>query len=310
MLNPEVKLRVLAIIIIAFFEFENVSSQEINGSKMNIKHRFAAVDIRRNKAMIISENRDVEWQYDINTPTDIHLLKNGNILIAGIKEVVELNYKRELIWTYSSKTDLFSAISTKKGNYLVGCSEDFKLIELDEKYKHKRNINTITENKNGHMHSRHVRKFKDGTYWVALCLEGLINAYSSNGDLLKSISVRKLSEEYGLNNFSRQQAYSIEELPNDHILVSAGFPALVAEIDKNGKLIWGLSSNDVPEVNFIFSGGAKRFLNGNTLICNWTGHKYTGDYVPVFEVNMEKQVVWTFNDKQLLPEPLGIDIAE
>jgi hypothetical protein len=306
----EVNYRIVILIMITLFEFDNVSSQGMNDDKINIKHRFAVVDIRRNKAMIISENRDVEWQYDINTPTDIHLLKSGNILVAGIKEVVELNYKKELIWKYSSKTDLFSAISTKKGNYLVGCSEDFKLIELDKKYKHKRNINTVTENKNGHMHSRHVRRFSDGTYWVALCIDGLINAYNKNGELLRSISVRKLSEKYGLSNFSRQQAYSIEELPNGHILVSAGFPALVAEIDKNGNLIWGLSSNDVPKVNFIFSGGAKRLSNGNTLICNWTGHNFAGDYVPVFEVNMEKQVVWTFNDKQLLPEPLGIDIEE
>jgi len=310
MLYPVVKFRVLVMIIIASFEYEDVLSQDMKAGEMNIKHRFAVADIRMNKAMILSENNEVEWQYDINTPTDIQLLKNGNILVAGINEVIELNIKKDLIWKYSGNKDLFSAVSTKKGNYLVGSSEEFKLIELDKNHKQKRIINTATENKNGHMHSRHVRKFSDGTYWVALCIDGLINAYTKNGELLRSISVRKLSGKYGLSNFSRQQAYSIEELPNGHILVSAGFPALVAEIDKNGNLIWGLSSNDVPKVNFIFSGGAKRLSNGNTLICNWTGHNFAGDYVPVFEVNMEKQVVWTFNDKQLLPEPLGIDIEE
>jgi hypothetical protein len=83
------------------------------------------------------------------------------------------------------------------------------------------------------MHSRHVRKFKDGTYWVALCGDGLVNSYNQKGNLLKSISVRDLSKQYGMQNTKK-------------------------------------------------------------------------DYVPVFEVNHKKEIVWKFNDKKILPEPLGI----
>ncbi len=307
--NIILRFTALIIFMITIVGLKYGSCQKPNNSS-NIKHRFATVDIRKNKAMIISENNEIEWQYNINIPTDIQMLKNGNILIAGIKDVIELNTKGDVIWKYSSSTDLFSAVSLKNNEYLVGCSEEFRLIELSKNNKVIRTISTATGNKNGHMHSRHVRKFKDGTYWVALCAESLVNSYNRKGKLLQSISVRKLSEEYGIKDSKKQQAYSIEELANGHILISAGFPAFVAETDKNGKLIWGLSAQDVPVVNFVFSGGAKRLSNGNTVICNWTGHNFSGDYIPVFEVNREKQIIWTFNDKEKLPEPLGIYLLE
>ena len=308
MRNNQINISVFIIVVI-ILGTHKVSCQDLIDSS-TIKHRFAVVDIRRNKAMIISEDNEVEWQYDVNTPTDIQVLKNGNILVAGIEDVFELNFEGDVIWSFSGSGDLFSADALKNGNYLIGCSAEFKLLELNKNHKEKRTIYTTTNNKDGHMHSRHVRKFKDGAYWVTLCADGLVNSYSRKGEILRSISVRKLSEEYGIQNTKKQLAYSVEELSNGHILISAGFPAFVAEIDKNGKLVWGLSAKDVPTANFIFSGGTKRLSNGNTLICNWTGHNYPNDYIPVFEVNREKEIVWSFNDKQKLPEPLGIYLLE
>jgi hypothetical protein len=277
--------------------------------KKQINHRFAIADIRKNKAMVISKNNEIAWEHQVKRPCDIQVMKNGNFLIAGLGTVVEVTPDGKTVWEYTPGKEVFSAVPLDNGNYLVNDPEEFRIIELNKEKKIVRSISTATENKNAHSHSRHIRKFSDGSYWVTLCGENRVNVYNGKGKLARSISVDKLAEQYGLKGTKNQQTYSIEELPNGHVLISAGFPAFVVEVDPKDRLVWGLSAKDVPEsVHFVFSGGAKRLPNGNTVICNWTGHGNPATYVPVFEVNRNKKIVWTFKNTELVKKPLGIDL--
>ena len=279
-------------------------------TRSGITHRFVTVDIRRNLVMQISEDNKIEWTHAIKTPTDVHQMKNGNFLVAATRNIVEVSPKGNVLWEYKSKKDIFSAVPLANGNRLVGCSGEFRLIELNTDNKVIKEISTAGRKKHGHMHSRHIRQFSNGDYGVTLCGEGLLNRYSNEGKLLKSISLRKLATTYGVTREKTPQAYSVEELANGNLLICAGYPAFVVEVDSDEKIVWALSSKDVPSVNFIFAGGAKRLPNGNTIICNWTGHNYKGEYIPLFEVNQKKKIVWSFTDKTMLPEPLGIEVLK
>ena len=83
---------------------------------------------------------------------------------------------------------------------------------------------------------------------------------------------------------------------------------MVTEVDGAGKVVWSLTAKDVPSVNFMFAGGAKRLENGNTVVCNWTGQNFKGEYIPIFEVTPEKRMVWSFTDTEAIPEALGIQL--
>ena len=102
-------------------------------TRPGITHRFVTVDIRRNLVMQISEDNKIEWQHARKTPTDVHQMKNGNFLIAATRNIVEVNPKGNVLWEYKSKKDLFSAVPLANGNRLVGCSGEFRLIELERR---------------------------------------------------------------------------------------------------------------------------------------------------------------------------------
>jgi hypothetical protein len=293
------------------FVYQADKDQSVAESEVPVRHRFIATDIRNNRVMLIDENNNVEWSHPFRIPTDVHRLENGNVLVAGIREAAEIQPDGKVVWKYSNPGDLFSAVPLANGNRLIGCSGEFRVIEIDPKDDSVvREFSTKSKGTSGHMHSRHIRTCRNGDTLVALIAESRVNRYSQNGRLYKSYDIRSLAEQCGLENTGKHQAYSAEELPNGHTLICSGFPAMVVEVDPAGSVVWSVTPKEVPSVNFMFAGGAKRLANGNTVICNWTNHNFAGDYIPVFEVTPEKKVVWSFTDKEIIPEPLGIQILK
>ena len=81
-----------------------------------------------------------------------------------------------------------------------------------------------------------------------------------------------------------------------HSFICAG-QAVVRRVSPEGKIVWGLSANDLPGNPLRFVAGVQRLPNGNTIVCNWGGHGHVRKQPQIFEVTRDKRVVWQFDDK-------------
>ena len=67
-------------------------------------------------------------------------------------------------------------------------------------------------------------------------------------------------------------------------------------VDITGRTVWQVQSNELAGVSLRFMAGLQRLSNGNTLMCNWLGHRNQfGQTADVIEVTPDKRVVWTFH---------------
>jgi hypothetical protein len=93
-------------------------------------------------------------------------------------------------------------------------------------------------------------------------------------------------------------------LPNGNTLLSSGdrhlgdCAAPVFEVDPQGRIVWKLEKQDMPEgMTLGYVAGVQRLPNGNTLVCNAKYHMGPdGDPGPaIFEITPEKKIVWTWD---------------
>ena len=65
-------------------------------------------------------------------------------------------------------------------------------------------------------------------------------------------------------------------------------------MDKEGKIVWQLTNDDLPSPMLVDPCGAQRLPNGNTVITSY-GQNAPGE-VKMLEVTPDKKVVWTYRD--------------
>jgi hypothetical protein len=73
----------------------------------------------------------------------------------------------------------------------------------------------------------------------------------------------------------------------------------VIEVDPPDQMVWEVKENDIPGNRLGFVAGLQRLANGNTVICNWSGHSGLDDQPQVFELTRDKKLVWEVKDQSL-----------
>ena len=72
------------------------------------------------------------------------------------------------------------------------------------------------------------------------------------------------------------------------------------EVDRQDKIVWEVNQSDIPGVMLGFAAGVVRLPNGNTIICNWTGHGgVSKDQSLAFEITRDKKLVWELKNPKL-----------
>ena len=89
-----------------------------------------------------------------------------------------------------------------------------------------------------------------------------------------------------------------------------GKQAMVFEVDKSGKTVWQVTSNELPGISLKFMTGLQRLPNGNTVMTNWLGHGHFGKAPHVIEVTPDKKVVWTFADHKTMKTISSIQLLD
>ena len=255
-----------------------------------VAHRFLKSGCGSQSVAIVGADGKVEWEYPIADETsDAWQLPNGHVVFAYKHGVREVTPGRATAWDYPAPagTEIHSCQPLGDDLFLVGESHSngvSVLYELDRAgTKHK----TVAVRCGGSAHSqfRQVRKTPQGTYLVtSLVGGGSAQEIDGDGKVLRTIPGGR---------------YVAIRLPDGNTLVACGDGHRVIEVDPQDRVVWEVKQDDIPGNALGFVAGLQRLPNGNTVICNWSGHGGKKDQPQVVEITRDKQVVWEVRNPAL-----------
>jgi hypothetical protein len=261
-----------------------------------VSHRFIKAGCRAGSVAIIDKNGKVEWEIiEKQETSDAWLLPDGNIIYSYKKGVVERRPDTSVVWEYKAAKDseIHSCQPIAPGMYVIG--ESFNagysyIYEMDKNKKIHKKIKIPTQENvkktNKHAQFRQIRKTLEGTYLVTSQTgKGVAREFDSGGNLIRTF---------------KDGRFVAVRLPNGNTLLACGDKHRLIEVDRNDTIVWEVNKEDIPGNILGFVAGIQRLPNGNTVICNWSGHKGSVKGQPqIFEITPDKKVVWEINNQDL-----------
>jgi hypothetical protein len=252
-------------------------------------HRFACTDYTQGKVFVVSRAGDIEWEYRTTSCNDLWVLPGGNLLFNTGHGVLEVSPEKRVVWSYDSPSEVYACQRLANGNTFVGECNAGRLLEITPQGKIAKQIRLLPEGQNGgHLYMRNARVLENGHYLVCHYGAEAVKEYDAEGKLLVTFS-------------APGGPHSAARLRGGHTLISCGDSrkdAKLLELDKEGTVVWSVSSADLPGISLKFLSGFHRLPNGNTVFSNWLGHGHFGEAPHLIEVTPDKKVVWTFCDHQ------------
>jgi outer membrane protein assembly factor BamB len=265
------------------------------------KHWFVCTDYTQGKVCIISKEGKLIWEYPALNCNDLWVLPNGNFLFNSGNGVKEVNRKKEVVFSYESKNEIYACQRLANGNTFVGECNSGKLLEVSPDGKIVKEIKLLPEGVDGgHSFMRNARKLDDGSYLVAHYGLDKVCEYDPTGRLVKEIPITG-------------GPHSVIRLPDGNTLIACsdhkGEPRIV-EVDRKGQIVWQLTRNELPGIELKFMTGMEVLPNGNLVFTNWLGHNQFGNAPHAFEITKQKKVVWIYNDHSILKTISNIQLLD
>ena len=244
-------------------------------------YTFLAGSHELGKVFIMNEDGEIVWDYPANSPQDVWMLPNGNILFASLHAVREVTPQKQLVWEYTvlAPNEIPTCQPLPDGNVLVGIVGECRLIELDRNGKIVHEVKLQTTTTRPHQQFRHCRKTPEGTYLVPFTDEGVVREYNAKGEVIR--------------NFPRMKMpVCAVRLPGGNTLITAD--GTVTEYNAVNRIVWQLNTAfDIPDFAVGVPAGVQRLPNGNTVVCNWLYEPKEGKInAHIFELTTDKRVVW------------------
>jgi hypothetical protein len=293
------KHHILLSLIFALLSYSLTLAQSSGKGKTH--HSFACTDYSQCKVFIISETGKVEWEYPAENCNDIWILPGGNLLFNTGKGVKEVNRKKEIIFSYESKSEIYACQRLSNGNTFIGECNSGRLLEVSPKGKIVKEIKLLPDGTDGgHSYMRNARKLKNGNYLVAHYGLDKVCEYDSTGKKVMEIPITG-------------GPHSVIRLPQGNTLIACSDhngDARVVEADKNGTIVWQLTKDELPGIELKFMTGMQCLSNGNLVLTNWLGHNQFGKAPHAFEITREKKVVWVYDDFTILKTMSSIQLFD
>jgi len=243
----------------------------------------------------------MEWEYPAENCNDIWILPGGNLLFNTGKGVKEVNRKKEIIFSYESNSEIYACQRLSNGNTFIGECNSGRLLEVNQQGKIVKEIKLLPDGTDGgHFYMRNARKLNNGHYLVAHYGLDKVCEYDSIGKKIMEIPITG-------------GPHSVIRLPGGNTLIACsdhnGDPGVV-EADKNGKIVWQLTKDELPGLQLKFMTGMQCLSNGNLVLTNWLGHNQFGKAPHAFEITRGKKVVWVYNDFTILKTMSSIQLVD
>jgi len=251
----------------------------------------------------VIDNGKVVWEYRMpGACQDAWMLPGGNVLVSGGNQVVEVTRDKQVVWKYESpagiKTEIHSCQPLPGGSTLIGEGGMNRLIEVDRQGQVTKEVKLNLKG-GAHLEMRIVRKTPQGTYLVVCPAETAIIEFDSQGRQLRRVGPAQTKDQ----NVTWKLAHSVEILENGNWLIGTSYGATLFEIDKQDRVVWTLTPQDVPELGFVYAAAVDRLPDGTIVVAAYNSK------TPIFAVNRHKKVPWTYQNPQI-GAPTNVKIIE
>ncbi len=282
----------------AFFAFCFLPLRQIVGQETT--HSFLACG---SKTYIMGEDGKKSWTYPAST-RDGYVLDDGSVILTLSKSkkyrggaVVKINPEGEetLIWK-GTQSEVNSAQPTEEGNFVITeAGAKPRLLEITAEGKVAAEFPLGCQKKNHHMQTRMARKLPDGTFLAPHLLDFAVFQYSPKGEVISKLDTTVPGDT---ERKIRSWPFTAIRHGDGHTLVCCTNGNRVVDFDKNGKVVWTLTNDDLPGKWLQDPCGGQVLPNGNIVITSYAGGRVDRNAPKVFEVTREKKVVWKYVDGQ------------
>lgn len=284
-----------------FLIFVTCSIIAQTGQPGKVQHAFVCTDYTQGIVCIFSEEGKLVWQYPAVRCNDVWVLPSGNLLFNTGNGVKEVTREKEVVFSYESKSEIYACQRLANGNTFIGECSAGRLLEVNPAGKIVKEIQLLSDSMGGgHFFMRNARKLENGNYLVAHYGLDKVCEYDSSGKIVMQISITG-------------GPHSVIRLPQGNTLIACsdhnGEPRIV-EADKNGKIVWQVLKNELPDIQLKFMSGMQCLPNGNLLVTNWLGHNQFGKAPHAIEITRDKKVVWVYNDYSFLKTMSSIQLLD
>ncbi|MCR9118443.1 MAG: PQQ-binding-like beta-propeller repeat protein [bacterium] len=268
---------------------------------------FIAADSSKKKIAIVDESGKTTWEYSIGPLHDLHQLANGNLLFqTNWTRVVEVDPKTDkVVWEYDSakspenkgrRIEVHAFQRLDNGLTMIVESGASRIVEVDADGKIQHKIDLKVSKPHQHRDTRLVRKLASGNYLVCHEGDGAVREYNAKGDVVWEYGVPLNGNQprpgHGVDAFGNQ-CFAAVRLANGNTLISTGNGHGVIEVTPEKEIVWSLSQNELPGIQFAWVTTLEVLPNGNYVI----GNCHAGPKNPqIIEINREKEVVWSCHD--------------
>jgi hypothetical protein len=238
----------------------------------------------------IVEKGQVTWTYPGSTRDG--WVNGDRILLAVSKSkaypggaVVEVDRTGKLHFEFKgTQSEVDTVQALPNGNLLLTeAGPKPRLLEITREGNTVVEIALPSQKGNPHMQQRMSRKTDRG-YLVPHLLDRVIREYGPDGATLWEAKTPDEPKECW--------PFTAIRLADGRVLATLTHGNRVAEFDKDGKIAWLLTNEDLPSPLLKDPCGAQRLPNGNTVICSYGAGG--ADEVKLLEVTREKKLAWTY----------------
>lgn len=259
------------------------------------------------KLAIVEKDGSISWEMKWGGIHDLHVLKNGNIMVQrNMREVVEIDVKtKKVVWSYDSsrangnegkRVEVHAFQPLSDGNVMIVESGPARIVEVDKEGNLKKEIKLKVDRPHPHTDSRLARKLASGNYLVCHEGDGKIREYDGSGKVVWEYEVpmfgKKAKGGHGPEAFGNK-AFAAVRLQNGNTLIATGNGHSVIEVTPAKKVVWKIEQNDLPNITLAWVTTLEVLPNGNYVI----GNCHAGPKNPLLiELDPKsKKVVWTFD---------------
>lgn len=247
--------------------------------------RVLVSDYGGDQIAIVSAAGEVEWKYPAVKPQDVWMLSNGNVLFSHLRGATEVTMDKKVVWSYESPkgTEVHGCQPLADGNVMVVECGTRRLVEVDRSGKIMKEILVPVKTRNTHDQMRGCRRTSDGRYLISAKGDRTVLELGAQGELLREIK-------------TPGDPHEVRELPDGNLLIACGEGEALLEINREGKTVWKLGTQEVPNNPLRLISGFQRLKDGHTLVVNWLGHGYLATTAQFFEIDGQKKIVRQFTD--------------
>lgn len=260
-----------------------------------VQHSFLGVGLA-NKAVIVGEDGEVEWKFDMPA-SDGWVLPNGNVLLAlyGTKEfpsggIVEVDREtKKIVFQYKAQQKETSTVQPlPDGKYLLAeLGPKPRALVINSRGKVVKSTPLQCQTDNAHMQTRMLRVLPNGNYLAPHLFDFAVKEYNPDtGEVVRSFATDDRGRE------KRDWPFTAIRLKDGNTLIACTNGNRIIEVDADGKIVWSVTNDDLGEDLFNDACGAQRLPNGNTVVSSYHAK---GDAVKLFEITRDKKVVWRYS---------------